>query len=237
MRTIKLYYLWLFIFVAFGFGIDSPSQSREERTVLGDFDEISVSSGVDLVVRQGTPTEIIVEAQPNIMERVKTELKGSRLNVYIDGNVFSWFKSGSVKVFVTTAQIRKLSASGGADLKSIGEIKGDKVEVSSSGGSDVKVSIKGTNVILRCSGGGDLTAEGEAEYLDASASGGADLMARQLMLKRVKASASGGANVEVYATEEIDASASGGGDVDYYGPAKVKRVSESGGGDVTGHGN
>ncbi|MGQ1889942.1 head GIN domain-containing protein [Thermophagus sp. OGC60D27] len=236
MRTITFYYLWIFIFAFVGCGIESHSQSREERSVNGEFTEINVSSGVDLVVRQGSPTEIIVEAESSILEKVKTEIKGSRLNVYIEGNVFSWFKTGSVKVYVTTDPIRKLSASGGSDLKSIGEITGDRLEISASGGADVEVSVKATSVYLRCSGGGDLSAEGEADYVEASASGGADLMARQLISKKVKASASGGADVEVYATEEIDATASGGADVDYYGGAKAKKISESGGGDVTGHG-
>ena len=235
MRTIYFTFPLLVAFLISTCALESQSQSRQERPVESDFNEISVSSGVDLIVKQGSPAEIIVEADSDDIDDVKTEIKGGKLNVYFDGSVFSWFQSSSAKVYVTTEEIKKLSASSGADLKSVGEIEGESLEISSSGGADVEVSVKADNVILNSSGGADLMAEGETDYLEAHSSGGADIKARQLIAKRVKVSSSGGADVEVYASDEIEASASGGADVDYYGGAKAKKISESGGGDVTSH--
>jgi hypothetical protein len=215
--------------------MQSNAQTREERSVSNEFTEISVSSGIDLFVKQGEPVEIIVEAANDFMGKVKTEVKGNTLNVYVEGGVFSWFQSHSAKVHVTVPEISKLASSGGADLKSVGEIVSDQIEIVSSGGADAEVTLKASTVVLKCSGGADIVARGKADFLEASASGGADIKARQLLAKKVEASASGGADVTVFASVEIKASASGGADVDYYGSPGMKNVNSSGGGDVKGH--
>lgn len=211
------------------------AQVREERQVDGTFQEISVSSGVDLFVKQGEPTEIIVEADEDVIDDLITELKGNRLNVYLDAGVFNWFVNKSAKVYITAPTITSLSSSGGADLKTIGQIKADQLEVGCSGGADAEVSVNASTVVLHCSGGADIHVDGETDVLKAESSGGADIFARKLIAKKVVASASGGADLEVYVEEEIEASASGGADVDYYGPGKERKISESGGGDVRGH--
>lgn len=234
MKTIKLVFPLFFILLLSNV-IDSHAQNREERQVNGFFDEISASGGIDVIVKQGDDVEIIVEADKDDMEEVVTRLKGNELRVYFDSSVFSWFQNRSAKVYVTTKTIKKLSASGGADIVSVGEIRSDRLEVLSSGGADAEVSVKANHLILNSSGGADVVAEGEADFLEAHASGGADIKARKLIAKRVVATSSGGADVEVYVEEEIEASASGGADVDYYGPGRAKKTNESGGGDVTGH--
>ncbi|PWD97908.1 head GIN domain-containing protein [Marinilabilia rubra] len=213
----------------------SSAQNREERQVDGDFDEIEASSGINVIVKQGEDVEIVVEADPDDMDEVVTRLRGNTLKVYFDSSVFDWFTSRSAKVYVTTKNIKKLSASGGADIKSTGTIKSGRIVVSASGGADAEVTIKAREAVLNSSGGADVLAEGEVELLEAHASGGADVMARKLVAKKVVATSSGGADVEVYVTEELEASASGGADVDYYGPGSPRKISESGGGDVTGH--
>lgn len=210
------------------------AQTREERVIEKGFTEISVSSGIELFVKQGEPVEIFVEAKDDVIDKVKTEIKGNTLNVYFEGGVFSWFKSKSAKVYVTLPEITKLSSSGGSDLKGMGEIISENIEVSASGGADAEVILKASSVVLECSGGADIIASGESDFLKASASGGADIEARKLIAKRAVASASGGADVTVFASEEIEASASGGADVDYYGSPAMKNVNSSGGGDVKG---
>lgn len=208
------------------------AQEREERQVNGTFDEVSVSSGVDLFLKQGESFEIIVEAPKDDIEDVITELKGNRLNIYMDHGIFGWFGNKQAKVYVTLPEVSKLSSSGGADLKTIGEIRSERLEVNCSGGADAEVSVSANTVILNCSGGADINIDGKTNVLKAQSSGGADIFAKELHAKNVFASASGGADLEVYTEEEIEASASGGADVDYYGPGRDVKISESGGGDV-----
>jgi hypothetical protein len=234
MKKVNFIVVFLAIFLA-GLTSSAEAQEREERKVNGSFDEVSVSSGVDLFLKQGESFEIIVEAGEDEIDDVITELKGNRLNIYMDNGIFDWFGGKQAKVYVTLPEISILSSSGGADLKSVGEIRADKLEINCSGGADAEVSVSATTVLLNCSGGADINIDGKTDVLKAQSSGGADIFAKELHAKKVFASSSGGADLEVYVEEEIEASASGGADVDYYGPGKDKKISESGGGDVTRH--
>ncbi|MFW5754056.1 MAG: head GIN domain-containing protein, partial [Marinilabiliaceae bacterium] len=209
------------------------AQNREERKVKDRFTGVEVSSGVDLVVEQGQNTEIVVEASSDHIDDVKTQVRNGVLKVDMSSGVMNWFKNRSATVYVTMPVVEKLSASGGADLKSNGTIHSEDIEVYSSGGADVEIEIQATRAVLNSSGGADIVARGETEHLEASASGGSDIKARKLNAKFVTASSSGGADVEVYASEEMRASASGGADVNCYGPGQMMEKSTSGGGDVT----
>jgi hypothetical protein len=236
MKKIILYEsVFVVLFISLVFSLNA--QNREERTVNGKFSELHASSGINLFVKQGDKPEIIVEADDDVLDDVKTELKGNTLNVYFyrGRRLFNWSWNKSAKVYVTTKKIVRLSSSGGANLKSVGAVKADKLEVSASGGGDAEVSLEASEVFLNASGGGDITVVGKADFLEVHASGGADIKARELHARKVVATSSGGADVYVYASESIEASASGGADVDYYGSAKATKISESGGGDVTGH--
>ncbi len=234
MKKITFIVPLLVIFIA-GLTHSAKAQEREERQVDGTFDEISVSSGVDLFLKQGDSYEIIVEADEDLIDDLVTELKGNRLNVYVDRGTFTWFVNESAKVYVTVPEVSKLSSSGGADLKTIGEIKTDRLEINCSGGADAEVSVSANTVILNCSGGADIDIDGKTDILKAKSSGGADVYAKGLHAKKVFAFSSGGADLEVYVIDEIEASASGGADVDYYGPGKAIKINESGGGDVSRH--
>ncbi|PRZ00273.1 head GIN domain-containing protein [Marinilabilia salmonicolor] len=232
----KMFLIWALLSIVVAGGFNTVAgQEREERRISGSFDEVSVSSGVDLFLKQGEDYEIIVEGDGDAIDNLVTELDGSRLNVYFKSSFFSWFSKGDVNVYLTMPDVSKLSSSGGADLKSVGELRTDRIEINSSGGADVEVSVRAASIILHSSGGADLSIEGQTEVLHAESSGGADINARELHAKKVFASASGGADIEVYVTEEIEASASGGADVDYYGSGKEVKISESGGGDVRKH--
>ncbi|MFO7999842.1 MAG: head GIN domain-containing protein, partial [Marinilabilia sp.] len=221
MKIINLF-LPVLLVLSVGFALPVNAQTRDQRTVDRDFTGVSVSSGVDLVLEQGSPAEIIVEADEADLEDVKTELKGDVLNIEKEGGMFNLFQNrSSVTVFVTMPEIKKLSASGGADIKSKGEITSDELDVSSSGGADIEIGIQAQKVVLKSSGGADIIASGSTEHLETSASGGSDIKARNLKAEFVSASSSGGANIEVYASEELKASASGGSDVDCFGPARM----------------
>ncbi|MFW6370371.1 MAG: head GIN domain-containing protein [Bacteroidota bacterium] len=231
MKKIIISGIFLVFFIA-GPTLKATAQEREERQSRGAFNEISVSSGIDLFLKQGEEYEIIVEADKGDIAEVITEFKGNRLDVYMDGGVFNWFRNTQAKVYVTVPEVSRLSSSGGSDLKSMGEINGKHIEINCSGGADVEISVSSNTVLLHCSGGADIKIDGKTDVLKAESSGGADIFAKGLHANRVVASSSGGADIEVYAIEEIEASASGGADVAHYGPAKATKISESGGGDV-----
>jgi hypothetical protein len=208
------------------------SQEQEERLLTEPYTEISAESGIDVFLTQGELAQVLVEADKSVLDKIVTRVEGNVLKIYIRNNL-RWVRSQSLKVYVTMKEIKGLSISGGADLRTTAAITTAQLTVNCSGGGDAYIAVKANHVELYASGGADIDIKGETQTLKADASGGADIVARELKAQRVVAEASGGADIEVYAGEEIQANATGGGDIDYYGLPVKKSINKSGGGDVS----
>lgn len=236
MKTIKLLTLLLFgtallqtsTLLASGTG-----ESRQTRQVSG-FHGVSVSSGIDLYLTQKNTEEVVVEANSDDLEKIKTEVEGGILKIYIKEK--SWFNmdwnNDHRKVYVSFKTLDKLDASAGSDVKSQSVFKLDKLDLNVSSGSDVKLELEANELSVDSSSGSDVELKGKVTFLDASTSSGSDIDAGELVSKKCRASTSSGADMKVNVTDELDANASSGGDISYYGNPTTKNINESSGGDV-----
>ncbi len=214
--------------------VSTAQDWKKDRTVSG-FTGLSVSSGIDVYLTQGGSEKLTFEVKGIDEDEVKSEVKNGVLRLYIDrrGMNMNWGRNSYIKAFVTFKQLSDLQASGGADVFGQGILSFKNLNMSASGGSDVKLDLKADELNVSASGGADATIQGTARTLNANGAGGSDLDARKLTVEVCNANSSGGSDVYVNATKEVSMKASGGSDIYYYGPAKVLAKSESGGSDIT----
>ncbi|MCU4156294.1 DUF2807 domain-containing protein [Carboxylicivirga sp. A043] len=209
------------------------AQEKEKRSI-GEFSSVSVSSGIDLYLTQSSAVELEVECRKDDLHRLRTEVEGKTLKIYMKGNSsWNWNNKTVPKVYLSFKQLEKLIASGGSDIYGQNTIDQEYLEVSTSGGADIYVEVKTTELKLTTSGGSDLKIKGTTDKLTASSSGGSDINARELKAQRVKVTSSGGSDAIVWAEKEIMANASGGSDIVYYGNPEIKQLNESGAGDIS----
>ena len=208
---------------------------KKDRAVSG-FTGLSVSSGIDVYLTQGSSEKLTLEVKGIDEDEVKSEVKNGILKLYIDRKgVMNWNfgRNNYVKAYLTFRQLRSLQASGGADVFGQGKLSFNDLKLEASGGSDVKLDLKADDLNVSASGGADAILQGSARTLNASGSGGADLDARKLTVETCNANSSGGSDVYVNASREMTLKASGGSDIYYYGSGKILAKSESGGSDIT----
>jgi hypothetical protein len=201
---------------------------KEERAVSG-FDEISVSTGIEVVVNQDSFEKVVVEADENIQKILKTEVSGSKLKVYLEEGV-NYAKK--MKVYVTVKQLKSLEASAGSEVKTEGKINADNLKIHSSSGSEVHMEVACNFVSADSSSGSELTVSGTAVSVKAESSSGSELHASKLIAEKGEASSSSGSDLEVHATKEIKAHASSGANVTVYGNPAIRDTNSSSGGDV-----
>lgn len=202
------------------------SQTRE---IKANFQQIKVATGLNLYVTQGSSSEVIVKADENIQELIKTEVKKGLLKIYVEKSIK---RAKQMDIFVTLPTLTKLSASSAADAIIEHPFKTDKIVLNASSGADIKANIKAQTIIASTSSGADIVLIGKTNYFEGTASSGSDLDAKQLHCKKAQASASSGADLIITVTEEITAKASSGGDVTYYGKPNKIDTSSSSGGDI-----
>jgi len=212
-----------------------PAHSQQNRNLpLANFQEISVSSGIDLYLSQGNTESVKVVAHEDLIDNVIVEKSGSSLKVKYKDNI-SWsrlLQNQSIKVYITCKKITAINASGGSDVYGQNTLKTNTINISASGGSDITLSLATQNLELRTSGGSDVDLKGKAVNMNASLSGGSDIEALELLVDYAKVNASGGSDAKVNVEKGLQADASGGSDVYYKGNASLKKTSTSKSGDV-----
>ena len=204
----------------------ATAQQVEEREV-SSFDALVAAEGIDVYLRPGTRESVRVEARGIDIRDVLTQVSGGRLKIHLDDGRH---RNHSVKVFVEFVKIEDISASSAATVISEGTIRGKRLDLGVSSAADIELDIEVEEVEASASSAGDIDLSGKADFIDASASSAGGIDAYDLEAKKVRARASSGGGVKVFATEEIDARASSGGSVRYRGnPSRSQTDSGSGG--------
>jgi hypothetical protein len=144
-----------------------------EERVVGEFEGIHVSGGIDLAltVDPSADVSVTVVYDDNLLERIETEVEGTTLVIRSRG---SYSVSGPGRlVEVTTPALEELAASGGSDVDGSGTL--DMLVIAASGGSDLDLSdLVAGSVSVNASGGSDVTVNVTEEVVG-SASGGSNL--------------------------------------------------------------
>ena len=202
---------------------------RNERQVAS-FSSVSASAGLEVILAQDSVVKVVVEADSNLQEIIKTEVTNGELKIYPKQRISS---CKSKKIYVTLKSIHALVASSGADISSKMELKLAALQVSVSSGAHIDLQIAANSLNVDGSSGGDILLAGTTETLDIDGSSGANINASGLSSKSCNAGASSGAALKVTVTEKLNAHASSGGNINVAGNPKERNVQESSGGEVS----
>ncbi|MBN8675089.1 MAG: DUF2807 domain-containing protein [Chitinophagales bacterium] len=209
--------------------------NAEKRNVTG-FHAIEVGGGIDLYLSQGDEAVAVSASEIKYRDKIKTEVVNGVLKIryeYEKGLRINWTSNKmQLKAYVSVKQLDKLNASGGSDVRVEGSLKFAKLDLGVSGGSDFMGKVEVTDLKANASGGSDIHISGSAKTLDIDVSGGSDFKGFDLTVENCTVEASGGSDVSVTATKELNVESSGGSDVYYKGAAMIRHIKSSGGGSV-----
>ncbi|WP_316842090.1 head GIN domain-containing protein [Pedobacter gandavensis] len=235
MKSTLLFKTALPVLLAFSLNTISAKAQQNKDIALTNFNEVTVSSGIDLYLTQSHSENIKVTAHEDLLKNVVVEKQGSNLIVKYK-NSQGWgrtFKGQSIKVYVNYKTLNAITASGGSDVYGQNTLRTQKLNIRASGGADLSLDIHADDLVLTTSGGADVKLKGKVKNMIVQTSGGSDVEAYQLISDYAKVTASGGSDASVYVNKGLEASASGGSDINYKGNAALNKTSSSKSGDVT----
>lgn len=214
--------------------------SGESRSV-GEFSGIQVSTGVNVVFKQESPTNVKVIADADKLQYIVTKVDNGVLKVYVDNkgqknlkfknisvNVFSPrmdnIKTSSGSTFTTINSVREnnlsIDASSGSIVKGKFNIANDtKVEATS--GSDIKIDINSKNFDFKGSSGSSTKFDGQAGMASFDISSGALCKADNLRTNQVEAESTSGGSLSINVVDKLKARASSGGLIKYKGNPEI----------------
>lgn len=235
--TIKLFALFILVgftsckhSINFGDGIDgSGNVITEKRNINQKFTKITASTGVNVIIEQGSPTEIEVETDDNLIEYVITKIENGTLVVKIDGNINNM---STINVRVKTENFTSLETTSGATISSKNKLNGSSIALKSSSGSEIDVELEYENGSCESTSGSEIKVSGKALRLETKSSSGSEIDASNLAANEVYAQSTSGSSTTVKPIVKLDAKASSGSSIDYIQEPKNITKEETSGGSV-----
>lgn len=232
-KTINLWgwALTLSMFLFAVTGAQADPIVKKTRSVE-NFSGIKVGGAFNLVLKQGNSYKLVVEAEDDLHDDIRTRVKGDILYIDIDWD-WSWKNHDKITIYVDFVDLNYLNVSGAADVRAESSIKTGDMELEVSGAGDIELELYARSLDVEVSGAGDLELSGSTEKQNVRLSGAGDYKAADLKSNYTQAKASGAGTVIVHASEEIEAYASGAGSVRFYGNPPKQKTSSSGAGSVS----
>jgi len=195
----------------------SGNQITTNRTVE-PFTFIETGGSVKLVLKQG-PESLRIVADDNIMEKIRTRVRGNTLTIDMDGN---FCNSGPITIYVGSKSYEGIEASGAVEIVSDGMLQVKDFELDLSGSSKVDLNLNAANVLTQSSGSSEIAIKGQASTHEVDLSGSASIDALDFIVGRYRIESSGASESRINVLNELSVRSSGASDIEYRGnPSKV----------------
>lgn len=211
------------------------SVTTETRSV-STFSRIINEGDFDVYIIQDSVSEVIIEAESNLISYIRTSVDGSTLTIDTKDNLK---QNHPIKLYVHTPNVNGVVLSG-SGIIDLGNISTSILEVTLSGSGDIRgsvaaddisVDINGSgsaNMGIICddlttyiSGSGDLLFNGSATTAHFNVNGSGAIKAYDLALKNCYINISGSGDMFVNVSDLLDIDISGSGSIYYIGQPSI----------------
>jgi hypothetical protein len=211
--------------------INDPN--AESRDVKG-FHAVKVSSGIELLLTQGSSEAVAVSASTTeFRDRIKTVVENGVLKIYYDHSYWKEARHKKLKAYVAVVNIDRLEASAGASVKMESSLKSDKLTIEVASGAVVHGQVEATALHIDQSSGSVMNLSGSAGQVKVEGSSGSVFRGYELLADNCEAGASSGAGVQITVNKELTAKASSGGRIRYKGDGVIRNIHTGSGGSVS----
>lgn len=192
-----------------GKGVQGSGVRKTEKRDLGSFTSIQASGAYEMKVTCQQPPSFEIEGDDNILPLIKTEVRDGVLHIH---NEKSYNPTTIIMIRIGLADLNRFATDGAGDV-SITNVKNDKLSINTTGAAKIK-------------------AEGQTKLVDINVPGAAKIDASNLRAERATVMVMGAAQVDVYASQQLDATVSGVGQISYSGNPGVVNKNVTGLGTV-----
>ena len=214
----------------------APAAAERQAREVASFTAVTAAGSMNVVVRQGSPQRVEVEASAADQAKVETEVEGGCLRVGRRREGREMWKTerfdGLVTVYVTAPSLTALSVAGSGDLRVEGAVQASNFEVSVAGSGNLLLpQLTAQTLKTSLAGSGNISLSGTCPQHRVSIAGSGNVRADNLRTDDTEVRISGSGNVRANAAKTLNSRISGSGDVLVSGAAQISS-SKSGSGSV-----
>ncbi len=187
-------------YAQWGSSIKGEGPLVKKEISLSAIESIGLGISGTVYLTQGSTQKVVIEAQQNIIDNIKQEVKNGSWNISYRNNVRG---HDEVKIYVTIPNVKALSIGGSGKI--LGQNSFNNID----------------RLAMSIGGSGYIELSGMAKDVDVSIGGSGKVKASNLKAENCKVSIGGSGDCYVEVSESLKASIAGSGDVYYKGRPKI----------------
>jgi len=192
---------------------------KQDRDVSG-FTSIEVSGAFTVYLYQGSSESLKVEADENLMEYIKTEVKGDRLEIYTENKTIQKFTK--MNIYLTFEELEMIDISGAVEIIGEDMMKFDELDLDGSGASEISLHMEVGVLNADFSGASEIELIGEAKSVSFEFSGASEIDAYDFVIEHCELDVSGASEARIHVTGNLEVDVSGAASVKYKGSPSVE---------------
>ena len=205
----------------------TESTSRGEFRGVTGFNRVQVKGIGELILTQGDKEELFVDANPDLLPQIRTEVSEGILGIKYD---FEWqdylglrfIGAGPIRYLLTLKEINEVILAGAGNVECRSIKTGSLVLGLSGAGSMNIAGVECGSLRAALSGAGSMKVAGQAAKQDVQMSGAGSYYAGDLKSSIASVQMSGAGSARVWVSDQIEAAMTGLGSIDYYGNPSIK---------------
>lgn len=198
---------------------------ESQKRSLESFREIHLEGNYQVSLRNGSPSQVVIVTDDNLLDFIRTEVEEGILRV---DNLEKIYSKEGIKLYITYQQLEALESSKASVIKSEESIRGDRFSLKVTGAGLVELELELEEFNLDLPGAGLVKLWGSAKdvHLDLAGVGNLEAFDLESVNCEVRVSGVGGAQVNV--KENLKASVNGIGGIRYKGNPRIIQEDVSG---------
>lgn len=232
---------------------ENTSYLNGENRNVEQFSGIQVSTGVNVVFKQETPTSVKVIADADKLKYVVTIVENGVLKVYVDNKGVKNLKFKNLSVNVSSPRIENIQTISGASFVAVNTIRennlnieatsgsningtfnaNDHINVSVDSGANIRADVTSGKVVFKGTSGSNSNLKGTARTGIFEISSGASCKAENLRINDANVESSSGGSISIEVKDNLKVKASSGASVKYRGNPEIdSNISKISGGSL-----
>lgn len=192
------------------------AQSSHNRPVA-PFNQVFISGAITVLYQQGDSAQLSIKGDDSDVQKVETEVKNGILNISSKGYV-----AEDLLVYLSNPDLTSITISGASELRAQKPVKIEKLAISVSGSSEIKMQLESKVIECQQSGASQIKISGKTDTLKAEISGASSFASYELQSDVVKITTSGASSARVRGNKSVRASATGASEIRIKGnPAEL----------------
>ena len=200
-------------------GVKGDGNVVKEERDISSFTSLDVSGAFKVYLYQGNTESLTVEADANLMQHIKTKVKGDKLEIYLDESIKNATK---LNIYLTFEQLEMIDISGAVSLIGEDRMEFGELWLDGSGASEITLNMSVEVFKVDLSGASEVELTGEARTVNIDISGASEFNAFDFEIENCEVDVSGAAEAKLYVSQNLEVEVSGAASVRYKGNPRIQ---------------